>query len=82
MNLFKEKKKWLKKNDHSIIYINIYFLYTYNSVPFIIRGPGIPKNHISDVVTSHTDLAPSILALAKGSQYVPEWVDGGVIPFC
>ncbi|CAO3629163.1 unnamed protein product [Cunninghamella blakesleeana] len=51
------------------------------NVPFIIRGPGVPKNQISDVVTSHTDLAPSILALAKGSQYVPEWVDGGVIPF-
>ncbi|CAO3646979.1 unnamed protein product [Cunninghamella echinulata] len=51
------------------------------NVPFIIRGPGIPKGKISDVVTSHTDLAPSILALAKGSQYVPDFVDGGVIPF-
>src|SRR5262245_31135267 len=34
------------------------------NVPFIIRGPGIPKNKISNAVTSHTDLAPTFLSLA------------------
>lgn len=27
----------------------------------IIRGPGIPKGIVTDQVTSHTDLAPTIL---------------------
>jgi arylsulfatase A-like enzyme len=33
-------------------------------IPMIIRGPGIPAGHISDSVTSHTDLAPTIMKLA------------------
>lgn len=31
------------------------------NIPLIIRGPGIPKGEITDQVTSHTDLAPTIL---------------------
>ncbi|KAI8331146.1 alkaline-phosphatase-like protein [Chlamydoabsidia padenii] len=50
------------------------------NVPFIIRGPGIPKGKVSDIVSAHHDIAPTLLALAKGSQHVPDWVDGGVIP--
>ncbi|CAO3587797.1 unnamed protein product [Absidia cylindrospora] len=50
------------------------------NVPFIVRGPGIPKGEISDIVSAHHDIAPTLLALAKGSNYVPDWVDGGVIP--
>ncbi|KAL0081030.1 secreted arylsulphatase [Phycomyces blakesleeanus] len=50
------------------------------NVPFIVRGPGIEKGKISDVVSSHHDIAPTLLALAKGDEYVPDWVDGGVIP--
>ncbi|KAI8086295.1 alkaline-phosphatase-like protein [Halteromyces radiatus] len=50
------------------------------NVPFIVRGPGIPKGKVSDIVSAHHDLAPTFLALAKGSQHVPDWVDGGVIP--
>lgn len=50
------------------------------SVPFIARGPGIPKGEVSSIVSSHHDLAPTFLALAQGDEYVPSWVDGGVIP--
>lgn len=50
------------------------------SVPFIARGPGIPKGKVSQVVSSHHDLAPTFVALAGGDEHVPSWVDGGVIP--
>lgn len=50
------------------------------SVPFIVRGPGVRKNHVSSLVSAHHDLAPTFLALAKGDEHVPDWVDGGVIP--
>ena len=35
-------------------------------MPLIIRGPGIARDRVSDVVTSHTDLAPTFLELAGG----------------
>ena len=34
------------------------------SVPFFVRGPGIPKNATVYSPTSHTDVAPAIFALA------------------
>lgn len=34
------------------------------NIPFIVRGPGVPKKHTSRVVTSHTDLAATFLELA------------------
>lgn len=34
------------------------------NIPFIVRGPGVPKKHTSQVVTSHTDLAATFLKLA------------------
>ncbi len=33
------------------------------NVPLIVRGPGVPSHHTTDVVTSHTDLAPTFLGL-------------------
>ncbi|KAI7849320.1 alkaline-phosphatase-like protein [Circinella umbellata] len=51
------------------------------NVPLIVRGPGIAKGHISNVVSAHHDLAPTLLALAKGDEFVPDFVDGGVIPW-
>ncbi|KAI1438530.1 alkaline-phosphatase-like protein [Xylaria sp. CBS 124048] len=33
------------------------------NVPLIVRGPGVASNHTTDVVTSHTDLAPTFLRL-------------------
>lgn len=30
----------------------------------IVRGPGVPRGHISDAVTAHTDVASTIMELA------------------
>ena len=38
------------------------------NIPLIIRGPGIAKNHTTDIVTTHTDLAPTFLTLAGATQ--------------
>ena len=48
------------------------------NVPLIVRGPGVPEGHISDVVTSHTDLAPTFLKLA-GAELRSDF-DGAAIP--
>ncbi|KAI0201229.1 arylsulfatase-like protein [Astrocystis sublimbata] len=34
------------------------------NIPLIIRGPGVPKGFTTDIVTAHTDLAPTILQIA------------------
>ncbi|KAI1272988.1 arylsulfatase-like protein [Xylaria sp. FL0933] len=34
------------------------------NIPLIIRGPGVPKNFTTDIVTTHTDLAPTLLQIA------------------
>ncbi|KAI0513279.1 arylsulfatase-like protein [Xylaria bambusicola] len=34
------------------------------NIPLIIRGPGVPQNFETDIVTTHTDLAPTLLQLA------------------
>lgn len=46
-------------------------------IPLIVRGPGIPENQTLDVVTSHTDLAPTFLSLANTTR---EGLDGKAIP--
>lgn len=48
------------------------------NIPFLIRGPGIPKGHTSDVVTSHTDLAATFLEIA-GAPQRPD-LDGEAMP--
>ena len=48
------------------------------NIPFIVRGPGVGVNQTSEIVTSHTDLAPTFLALAGAP--IPEDLDGSVIP--
>jgi arylsulfatase A-like enzyme len=49
------------------------------NIPLVVRGPGVPKGKISDIVTAHTDLAPTILKIAEG-----DWkrgdLDGSPIP--
>ncbi|KAJ3545879.1 hypothetical protein NM208_g2294 [Fusarium decemcellulare] len=47
-------------------------------IPLLIRGPGIPKGAIADVVTSHTDLVPTIFRMA-GIPPKPEF-DGVAVP--
>ena len=46
-------------------------------IPLIIRGPGIAVNATKDIVTSHTDMAPTLLSLANGTR--PDF-DGTAIP--
>ncbi|ORY65763.1 arylsulfatase [Pseudomassariella vexata] len=50
------------------------------NVPLIIRGPGVPQDFVTDIVTTHTDLAPTILDLV--GRKVPETahLDGEAIP--
>ena len=33
------------------------------NIPLIVRGPGIPRDSVTDQVTSHTDLVPTIFDL-------------------
>ena len=48
------------------------------NVPLIVRGPNVPRGHTTDQVTSHTDLAPTILGLI-GAQPRDDF-DGIAIP--
>lgn len=48
------------------------------NIPLIIRGPDVPKAKTANFVTSHTDLAPTILELI-GSPTRPDF-DGQAIP--
>ncbi|KAI3335760.1 arylsulfatase-like protein [Ustulina deusta] len=34
------------------------------NIPLIIRGPGVPKNFTTNIVTTHTDFAPTLLQIA------------------
>ena len=49
-------------------------------IPLIVRGPGVPAGHTAGVVSSHTDLTPTMLKLAgsTGSERVA--LDGFPIP--
>ncbi len=44
-------------------------------VPMVVRGPGIDAGSNLPVVAGHTDILPTLLALA-GVHPMPEWVDG------
>jgi N-acetylglucosamine-6-sulfatase len=46
-------------------------------IPLMIRGPGVPTGETANVVSSHTDLTPTILKLAGGER--PD-LDGYPIP--
>ncbi|KAH6693763.1 alkaline-phosphatase-like protein [Plectosphaerella plurivora] len=48
-------------------------------IPLIVRGPGIPAGHVSHAVTSHTDIASTILGLI-GQQMSEDETDGTPIP--
>ncbi|KXJ88871.1 alkaline-phosphatase-like protein [Microdochium bolleyi] len=52
------------------------------NVPLIIRGPGVPRNASTSIVTTHPDLAPTILELAGSTRGLPPSVvlDGARIP--
>ncbi|KAM3419737.1 Arylsulfatase [Cercospora zeina] len=46
-------------------------------IPFIVRGPGVPAGKIAEVVSSHTDLTPTIMKLAGADR--PD-LDGTPMP--
>lgn len=46
-------------------------------IPLVVRGPGIPAGHTAGVVSSHTDLTPTLLKLAGSDR--PD-LDGTPIP--
>lgn len=48
------------------------------NIPLIVRGPGVPKNVTSSLVTTHTDLAPTFLEIAGGK--LRDDFDGSPIP--
>jgi arylsulfatase A-like enzyme len=48
------------------------------NIPLIIRGPGVAKGVVSELVTTHTDLAPTILNLIREAPR-PDF-DGLAIP--
>jgi N-acetylglucosamine-6-sulfatase len=49
------------------------------NIPLIVRGPGVPIGQEADIVTAHTDLAPTILKLARGDWQRGD-LDGSPIP--
>ena len=48
------------------------------NIPLIIRGPGVAAGALTDIVTSHTDLAPTFMALAGAK--ARDDLDGAAIP--
>lgn len=48
------------------------------NVPLIVRGPGVPRGEVAEVVTAHVDLAPTILKLAGAPARAD--FDGEAIP--
>ena len=49
-------------------------------IPLIVRGPSIKEGSHTDIVTSHTDLAPTFLSLAGAAPPSDVELDGSVIP--
>ena len=51
-------------------------------MPFLARGPGIQAGSKPLQVTGNIDLTPTMLELAGGASYVPEFMDGhSMVPF-
>jgi N-acetylglucosamine-6-sulfatase len=48
------------------------------NIPFLIRGPDVPRRHVSHAVTSHTDLAATFLKIAGAPERHD--LDGDAIP--
>ncbi|KAI0391452.1 arylsulfatase-like protein [Xylariaceae sp. FL0594] len=48
------------------------------NIPLVIRGPDVPVNHTTDIVTTHTDMAPTLLGIAGAT--LRDDFDGLAIP--
>jgi N-acetylglucosamine-6-sulfatase len=51
------------------------------NIPLIIRGPGVGSSRVLNTVTSHTDLAPTIMNIAAGEEGLEHEFDGSPIPW-
>lgn len=49
-------------------------------IPLIVRGPGVPRGHTAGVVSSHTDLTPTMLKIAGSGGSEKVELDGFPIP--
>ncbi len=49
------------------------------NVPLIVRGPGVPQGWATDIVTTHTDIAPTFLALTGAKAPSDVQLDGKAI---
>jgi N-acetylglucosamine-6-sulfatase len=47
-------------------------------VPFIVRGPGVASGAVQHAVTTHIDVAPTLLQIAGGS--LERGLDGTAMP--
>lgn len=51
-----------------------------HEVPFVVRGPDVPKDESFGELVANTDIAPTVLDLAESSP--PDWIDGrSFVPF-
>ena len=50
------------------------------NVPLIVRGPGVPEGATTELVTSHTDVAPTLLSMANALPPTDFELDGQAIP--
>ena len=51
-----------------------------HEVPFVVRGPGVPRGRSFDHLVANTDIAPTVLDLA--GLEAPRWMDGtSIAPF-
>lgn len=48
------------------------------NIPFIVRGPNVPKNLVTDIITTHTDVAPTLLGIVGAP--MRDDFDGVAIP--
>merc|ERR1712228_960027 len=49
-------------------------------IPFVIRGPGVPKNKTTDQFALNIDIAPTIVDMATGK--IPNEMDGmSLLPY-
>lgn len=48
------------------------------NIPFYVRGPNVPKGEVVDLITSHTDIAPTLFEMA-GIELRSDF-DGSPIP--
>lgn len=65
-------------NDYEPLSLTLHSFEEDINIPMIIRGPGVPKDSVADIVTTHTDFAPTLLKIAGAP--LREDFDGLAIP--